>query len=108
MDGTRERFERSLRWRVSGKLEEERTKFWTKINAAINEAKSYESDEKRDAEEIRREQQLKDMDMEGRFDYLLGVRRDMRQILRAAERERGDARDRDELIVRKINEARGW
>ena len=33
------------------------------------------------------------MDLEGRFNYLLGGRRDLRQRLRAAKRERDDDRE---------------
>ena len=40
------------------------------------------------------------MDLEGRLYYLLGGRRDIRQRLRAAERERDDARERSKSLVR--------
>ena len=47
------------------------------------------------------------MELEGRLDSLLGGRRDLRQRPRAAERERDNARDRAESMVRKIDEAEG-
>ena len=43
----------------------------------------------------------------GRLDYLLGGRRDIRQRLRVAERERENSREREECIVRYIYEADG-
>ena len=98
-----ERYERVLRWRADGELEEARAEFWININADINKAKSCESD----AKEIRREWELTYMELEGRLDSLLGGRRDLRQRPRAAERERDNARDRAELLVRKIDEAEG-
>ena len=67
-----ERYYRSLRWREVDKLEEARVNFWTKIDAAINEAKSCESVANRDAEESRRERKLMNMELEGRIDTLLG------------------------------------
>ena len=53
-------------------MEEARSKFWTKINATINEAKSCKSDTNRDAKEIQRKWKLASMEMEGGLDYLLG------------------------------------
>ena len=47
MEGIRGRYERTLRQRAAGELEEERAEFWTNICAAINEAKIRELDEKR-------------------------------------------------------------
>ena len=52
----RERYEGALRWRADDKLEETKEEFWTKIGAAINEAKSSELDANRDSEESQREQ----------------------------------------------------
>ena len=46
------------------------------------------------------------MDLEERLNYLLVGRRDLRQRLRAAERDREDASDRAESLVRKIDEAK--
>ena len=48
-----------------------------------------------------------DTDLEWRFFYPLVGRRDVSQRPREAEREREYARDRAELIVRKIDEANG-
>ena len=42
-------------------MEEEREKNWTNIDAALNKAKSFESDIIRDAEEIRRKQYWTDI-----------------------------------------------
>ena len=56
MEGIGERYEKSLRQRAEEKLEEARAEFCTKIVAAINEAKIYESGADRDDKEIRREQ----------------------------------------------------
>ena len=53
-------------------MEEARSKFWTKINATINEAKSCKSDTNRDAKEIQRKWKSASMEMEGGLDYLLG------------------------------------
>ena len=39
------------------------------------------------------------MNLEGRIDYLLGARRDLRQRLRAADRERDNVRERAESLV---------
>ena len=47
------------------------------------------------------------MDLEGRFNYLLGGRRDLRQRLRADERERDDARDKYRSPIRQVKEAEG-
>ena len=41
MEGIRERYERYLRQREDKKLEDVRAKFWTKIDAVINDSKSY-------------------------------------------------------------------
>ena len=98
-----ERYYRSLRWREVDKLEEARVNFWTKIDAAINEAKSCESVANRDAEESRRERKLMNMELEGRIDTLLGGQRSIRQRLGEAEMERVDARDRAELLVMKVD-----
>ena len=103
MEGARERYYRSLRWREVDKLEEARVNFWTKIDAAINEAKSCESVANRDAEESRRERKLMNMELEGRIDTLLGGQRSIRQRLGEAEMERVDARDRAELLVMKVD-----
>ena len=84
-------------------MQEARAKFWTKINASINEAKICELDAKRDAEESRRERELMDMDLEGRLDSLLGGWRDLMQRLREDKRKRDDSRDRAESLVRNIN-----
>ena len=40
------------------------------------------------------------MDLEGGLNYLLGQRRDLRKRTREDERERDDARERAELLVR--------
>ena len=48
-----------------------------------------------------------DTDLEWRFFYPLVGRRDVSQKPREAEREREDARDRAESIVRKIDKAKG-
>ena len=45
--------------------------------------------------------------MEGRIDYLLEGRRDLRQRMRASERKRCNTRDRDELLIRKIYKSEG-
>ena len=52
MEGTRERYEKALRRRANEEFREARAKFWTKIDASINGAKSCESDAKRDVKEI--------------------------------------------------------
>ena len=57
-------------------------------------------DVKRDAKEIRRQKELMAVDLEGRLDSLLGGRRDLKQRLRADERERDDARYKARSIVR--------
>ena len=107
MEGMSERYERYLRWRADEKLEEARENFLTKIDAAINQAKSCESDANRDVDESQRERELMGMEMDGRLNSLLGVRRDISQRLRLDEREKGDARDRAESLLRKIDEAWG-
>ena len=47
------------------------------------------------------------MELEGRLYSVLVRRKDIRQRLRTAGREREDVRDRDELLVSKIDEAKG-
>ena len=47
------------------------------------------------------------MDMGGRLDSLLGQPRGLGQRLMVDKRERGDTREREDLIVRKTNEAEG-
>ena len=69
-------------------MEKARANFWNKIYAVINEAKSCKSDAKRDSEEIRRERELMDMDLEWRFNYLLVGWKYISQRLRSSERER--------------------
>ena len=61
--GNREAYDRDLICRASDKLEEARTKLWTKIDATINEAKSCELDSNRYTEERRREQEFMYMEM---------------------------------------------
>ena len=53
-------------------MEEARAEFRTKIDATISKFKSCKSDTNRDDEEIDNEWQLKAMEIEGRFDSLLG------------------------------------
>ena len=55
-------------------------KFWTNIDADINETKSFKYNTNRDAKESWRDREMMDMDLEGR----LGLQRGLRQRLRAA------------------------
>ena len=57
MEGIRESYERALRQRADDELEEARAGFWTKIAAAINEAKICKSGANRDSEQIKREKE---------------------------------------------------
>ena len=107
MEGMREPYERYLMWRGFDKLEEKKANIWTKINAAINEAKSFKLDAKKDSKDSQSEKELTYMDLGGAFDSLLGWRRDIRKSLRESERERYNARDRAEYIVSTINESEG-
>ena len=59
-------------------MEEARSKFWTKINATINEAKSCKSEAKKDTEESRREQKLMEVELDWSLDSMLGGWRDLR------------------------------
>ena len=59
-----ERYERVLRWRADGELEEARAEFWINIAAAINESKSCKSDTNRDTKEIQRDWKLTDTELE--------------------------------------------
>ena len=105
MEEMRERYNMDLRRREAKELEEARAGFRTNIDVNINEAKISKS--KRDAEEIRREKELTDMELEVRLDSLLGVRKDIRKMLRKVKRESDETRDRDEFIVSKIDKAKG-
>ena len=71
-EGIRERYKRALRQRAAEESEKARAKFWTKIDAAINEANSCESGANKDAEEILREWESTAMELQGRIDSLLG------------------------------------
>ena len=102
----RERYERALMQREADKSEEARDGFWTKIDAAINEAKSCKLDAKRDTKEIRKEKEFMDTGLEGRFDSLFGGWRDLGKRLSAAETERDNASNRAKLIVRNIDETK--
>ena len=68
MEGKRELYKRDLMQRAAKELEDSRNKFWTDIDAGINEANSCESNAKRDAKEIWREQELMEIYLEGRLD----------------------------------------
>ena len=57
---------------IEARGREIRAKFCTKINGNISEAKRCELDTNRDAEDIRGERSSAAMEMEGRFDSLLG------------------------------------
>ena len=64
-------------------------------------------DVKRDAGDIRRERELMDVDLERRIDSLLGGRRYLGQRPGSDERERNNAMDKAESLVRYIDETDG-
>ena len=89
-------------------MEEARAKFWTKIAAAINEANRCKSGANMDAEEIRRDQEYTDMELEGRLkNSLLGQWKYLVKILRASERDKDNERDRSKSTISQISEAEG-
>ena len=47
------------------------------------------------------------MDPEGRLDFLLGDQRYMRERIRDAKREGDNTKDRDELLINKVDEEEG-
>ena len=71
MEGTRERYERALRWRAAEKLEKSRAKIWTNIAAIINKAKICESNAKRDTTESWRDRELMVVEMEDTLNSLI-------------------------------------
>ena len=103
----RERYKRALRWRAVDELEEARDEYRKNIADTINNEKICKSEAKRDTQERQRKWELTSMELEGRLYSVLVRRKDIMQRLRTAGREREDVRDRDELLVSKIDDAKG-